>query len=252
MPRYTPERKQEMVELYVSGVSADEAARRLGCSLPTVMTAVRAAGKARNYGPSSGRPSGSPVTFTRMFYEGKGGWHWVGKYQGKTIKISEARILAARKLGRDLMEGEYVHFRDRDPANTDEGNLYVNTAPRMPWLDDVRRCSACAEEKAYPEDFTEGRGVCVTCRHTQVYFGKKLREHDLTQEEIEAMGTTCHICGKECSTGRRLAVDHDHETGAVRGVLCRGCNVGLGFFGDDPELLRAAADYIQERPPSKI
>lgn len=245
MPRYTPERKQEMVELYSSGLSADEVAKRIGCSLPTVMTAVRAAGKARNYGPSSGRPAGSPVTFTRIFYEGRGGWFWVGKYRGETIKLSEARVLAARKLGRDLAEGEYVHFRDGDPSNTDEGNLYVNTSPRMPWMLPTRQCSTCGEVKGHPEHFPGGWGVCRNCRSSSWYFGKKLREHGLAQEEIEALGTTCQICGKECSTGRRLAVDHDHKTGTVRGVLCRDHNVGLGLFGDDPALLRAAADYLE-------
>ncbi|MFG2246461.1 endonuclease VII domain-containing protein [Spirillospora sp. NPDC048823] len=39
-------------------------------------------------------------------------------------------------------------------------------------------------------------------------------------------------------------VDHDHETGAVRGIACHGCNTGMGQFGDDPVALRRAADYL--------
>ena len=43
----------------------------------------------------------------------------------------------------------------------------------------------------------------------------------------------------------RLAVDHDHETSLVRGLLCLNCNRGLGYFKNSPALLRKAADYLE-------
>lgn len=55
----------------------------------------------------------------------------------------------------------------------------------------------------------------------------------------------CAICRQTCPTGQHLAVDHDHKTGAVRGLLCFGHNTGMGKFNDDPELLRRAADYLE-------
>ena len=70
----------------------------------------------------------------------------------------------------------------------------------------------------------------------------------MTIEIYEAMlaeqGGRCLIC-KDQPDPMALAVDHCHETGRVRGLLCRGCNVGLGHFTDDPERLRAAADYLE-------
>jgi hypothetical protein len=43
-----------------------------------------------------------------------------------------------------------------------------------------------------------------------------------------------------------LHVDHDHITGRVRALLCSGCNTGIGHLQDDPDVLRRAADYIEQ------
>ena len=60
----------------------------------------------------------------------------------------------------------------------------------------------------------------------------------------DAQGGNCAICLGPDETGRRLAVDHCHETGKVRGLLCGRCNAGLGFFRDAPNVLRQAAEYL--------
>jgi hypothetical protein len=57
----------------------------------------------------------------------------------------------------------------------------------------------------------------------------------------------CKICGEPCPTYKHaLAVDHNHTTGKVRGLLCNNCNNGLGRFRDNPQYLRAAADYLEK------
>lgn len=58
----------------------------------------------------------------------------------------------------------------------------------------------------------------------------------------------CAICGiDKCKTGRRFAVDHKHgEHKHIRGLLCKECNIGLGNFRDDPELLMKAIEYLKE------
>lgn len=68
-----------------------------------------------------------------------------------------------------------------------------------------------------------------------------------------AQGGRCAICRTpvanilEYDGDARLSthVDHCHTTGAVRGILCRDCNTGLGGFRDDPERLRAAMAYLE-------
>jgi hypothetical protein len=54
----------------------------------------------------------------------------------------------------------------------------------------------------------------------------------------------CAICGKP-ENGPQLCVDHDHESGKLRGFLCHQCNIGIGMFGDSPGRLAAAADYLR-------
>lgn len=82
-----------------------------------------------------------------------------------------------------------------------------------------------------------------------------LKGYGLTLEEYEAMATAqdglCAIC-RQPETARdrggrirSLAVDHDHETHTVRGLLCHACNVALGYLDDDPERLEAAATYLR-------
>jgi hypothetical protein len=56
----------------------------------------------------------------------------------------------------------------------------------------------------------------------------------------------CAICGtKRIGDGRRLSIDHDRRLGRVRGLLCSNCNLGIGYFYDNPALLRRAAEYIE-------
>ena len=51
----------------------------------------------------------------------------------------------------------------------------------------------------------------------------------------------CAICRRRCATGRRLAVDHDHTTGRVRGLLCFRCNTSLARY---EEFAAEFAEYL--------
>lgn len=77
-------------------------------------------------------------------------------------------------------------------------------------------------------------------------------EYRLTLEEWDAMfacqGSVCAICGtSDPGTKAGWHTDHDHTTGAVRGILCHGCNATLGGAKDNPETLERAADYLRRR-----
>lgn len=79
-------------------------------------------------------------------------------------------------------------------------------------------------------------------------FGITVERYD---EMAKGQGGVCAICQKPCTSGRRLAIDHDHKTGNVRALLCGNCNNGIGKFAEEPELLRRAADYIEQHRTSE-
>src|ERR1700687_2194668 len=74
---------------------------------------------------------------------------------------------------------------------------------------------------------------------------RTLRHYNVTVEEYERLAAAgCQVCGGPPVVGGRYAFDHDHDTGEFRGLLCSPCNAGIGFFQNDAEKLRQAADYL--------
>ena len=76
--------------------------------------------------------------------------------------------------------------------------------------------------------------------------GKDFRaRHTLAELDViySASKGVCEICGSAPGKGK-LALDHCHTTGHIRGLLCLSCNVALGHFRDDPDRLRRAIKYL--------
>ena len=75
------------------------------------------------------------------------------------------------------------------------------------------------------------------------------RVYDISLEDynflLESQNNKCKICKRECSSGKSLAVDHNHDTGEVRGLLCKNCNIGLGMFFDNLDFLESAVLYLK-------
>lgn len=69
------------------------------------------------------------------------------------------------------------------------------------------------------------------------------------REMIAAQGGVCALCVEPLSDGlaRKVHVDHCHETGRIRGVLCAGCNTAIGKLGDNEAGLQRALDYVRRR-----
>ena len=84
---------------------------------------------------------------------------------------------------------------------------------------------------------------------------RQLKKYGITSEEFELL---CRQCGGKCpichcelvfdgpkGNPRKAAIDHDHDTNEVRGILCVRCNLGIGQLGDDPAAVQRAADYLK-------
>lgn len=64
-------------------------------------------------------------------------------------------------------------------------------------------------------------------------------------EIVAAQANRCAICGDEPSEGKALHIDHDHKSGAVRGLLCGHCNRAIGLFRDNADVIEMAAAYLR-------
>ena len=82
--------------------------------------------------------------------------------------------------------------------------------------------------------------------HLRRKYGITLEQYD---ELLAAQGGVCFLCSRPPTDGISLHVDHHHETGAIRKLLCFRCNNALGDLGDDPDLLRRAARYLDSHDP---
>lgn len=136
----------------------------------------------------------------------------------------------------------------------------------------MKTCSDCGETKpfdAYHKDKNSSDGRTYSCKqcanarsrkhhadnkedpeyqrrmrgsYFKYKYGISLEEYE---QKVEEQNHQCAICGTPIKThSNHTHLDHDHETGALRGMLCTNCNRGLGHFQDSEENLRKAIDYL--------
>ena len=112
----------------------------------------------------------------------------------------------------------------------------------------MKTCTRCKEEKPstdYNKNKNYNDGLfcyCKDCQKDTQY----IRRYGVSKKEVEQMikdqDGLCALCGNNMENPR---VDHCHETGKVRGILCNHCNVGLGHFFDNVKYLENAIHYLK-------
>ena len=141
----------------------------------------------------------------------------------------------------------------------------------------MKTCKICKKEKSLNEFYETKRngvaygyhGKCKECyvkKQQENYDPLKKRNENLKRcygitlneynEMLEKQNGKCAICGTTETKGRKsgrgggadvFAVDHCHDTGDVRGLLCHSCNRAMGLLGDNTHILQSMIEYLQEK-----
>lgn len=97
------------------------------------------------------------------------------------------------------------------------------------------------------KEYWESRDKKKRDRYSEEWFKYKAGRYKCSVDELKSMvdesGEVCAICGE--FTTVYLAIDHCHETGKIRGLLCTRCNTGLGLFKEDTDRLKSAILYLE-------
>jgi hypothetical protein len=152
--------------------------------------------------------------------------------------------IPAQRIAYALHNGAFpagrITFEDGDTLNLRAENLRLQRSVASP--EDKRE-----RDRAYYREHRRQHGLSYREADMMRTFGISLTEY---AQMFARQDGKCAICGAESGGSRQgkekaLAVDHCHATRAVRGLLCEACNTGIGKFKDNPETLRAAADYLE-------
>ena len=114
-------------------------------------------------------------------------------------------------------------------------------------VDKIRKENLVAFHKKYAtkEGHTHIRRVQNAYYHKQGKYLRYERLYGLTHEQYDELLAKQEYACATCRQKKPLDVDHDHQTGKVRGLLCRRCNIAIGQFEDDPDLIDRIASYLR-------
>jgi hypothetical protein len=176
----------------------------------------------------------------------------------KWAAANPEKVAAARKTSLEKKKAETKMRRSFD------------LRPRV--VEDQRRCSGCLRyhpKDSFYADVNVADGVSIYCKtcakkrareyakipksrdYKKRYADRyQLKKYGLSIEDVDRMiaaqNGACAVCREPLIYGTGgCAIDHDHDTNTVRGLLCRLCNVGIGHFRENETYLNAAISYLQ-------
>lgn len=153
---------------------------------------------------------------------------------------------------------EQIEFAGRRLSRAEKAPGYERRAriAKTEWPAGHRWCAGC---QSFIPDFYARGSRCRACASQAAHASHIKRTYDLTETEYRELfafqGGRCYVCGVE-TRASRLAVDHDHASGAVRGLLCAndqwGCNVSLRRLLGDLAAAQALLRYVERSPLERL
>lgn len=135
-------------------------------------------------------------------------------------------------------------YRERQKRAREQTKLSVK-----PLLSE-HKCTRCKQTKAVKEFHKNAgnkSGYCQMCKVCTRVHGIASYYKTTTEHARELLSCTCcEICKRQLKTDPEKKIDHNHETGKIRGVLCDTCNLGLGCFRDNITFLANAVLYLNK------
>lgn len=177
--------------------------------------------------------------------------HCKESFRAEPSKVSSKTITRCRQCAIKTISAPSINngYKECTVCNTSKPILdfYRNKRKREGY---DSRCKSCAD--TYKSKWLDTTQVDIVEQRKNT---KYLQRYGITLEEYNALNESqngkCAICGNYPSEGRnkdsRLAVDHCHETGKIRGLLCQKCNTGIGLLGDTKESLLKALKYLENK-----
>lgn len=131
---------------------------------------------------------------------------------------------------------------------TEEFFAKVRRNSKIRWKDGLYpRCKECVskyQKQRYALDSSVKARTLLSNRKRQLArYGLTVEDYD---EMLRQQEGACAICKEPPSEGWKLAVDHDHKTGKVRGLLCLGCNVTVGYLEENPIRIQGCQAYLEK------
>lgn len=135
-------------------------------------------------------------------------------------------------------------------------DISYNFKPNYEGSKDCQRCNEHKDKESFYKckrnpDGLENR--CKKCCQQRSRNNEIKRRYGINQSDYEkilkSQDGKCAICEKnniDSEEVRRLSIDHCHETGKIRGLLCSNCNFAIGLMEDDPVILKRAINYLEK------
>ena len=176
-------------------------------------------------------------------------------YSDENTFVSKTGSRSCRTCIREGKRARYVKIPRKKKEYCIHGHPYSEGHPNTGFLASGKKfCKTCAIERQHAAPRDKKLAYCAKWRAKNPEIRKnamrrmQLRRYNMDEaayfDMFQSQGGACAICRKPCKSGRRLAVDHCHETQKVRGLLCLRCNQGLGHFEDNIALLNDAQIYL--------